>query len=168
MSIEPNLFGEMREFFDNLPEYAIAEDEEIEVIWAPRGNDLGWNRQRVANLDQTASMAVALGPDHNIRILVMERADDGDGSGRCRHPLASWEHRERRSEDHYAKFGLTLTSLVYPPGKGYGLAVQHFPDGGGTCEAITFTHADRPWKPVRHQRTRSSDPALGNRQGESH
>ena len=160
------LYSRMYSFFDRIPDYEITEDEQIQLTWAPRGGGLElWRRQYVASLEQAAVRARALGPAYDIHIWVIRRSSaDAQDSSHIQ-LLVLWRNRERWPEDHYPRPGIDMSCLRYSRGGQLGMVIQHFPDEDSTCEAVTFSHPSRPYKPVRHRITRALPPAQVDRQG---
>ncbi len=154
---DDNLSWEMRRFFDKLPEHYIDhKNEVIELTWSERGDDQEWHTRRVSNLDQAARMAVSLGPDHDVSILVRERPDGVTRAVGRTALLAVWEYRGRRPDDSYLRSDLDQVTLCYSAEWQCRVTVRQFPAGAGTCEATAFRHPYWPCRPVRRLRTETS------------
>lgn len=164
--VKDNLHERMRSFFDRIHDHEINENEAIELAWAHKDADEAWSVRYVSDLDQAARMAVALGPHYDILMRVAERTETGMRCVVPYPPLAFWRNRERRPGDFYPPPGLTFGCYSRWACGTCSEFAQHFSNGDGTCEAVTFTSAFRPYKPVSYRRTRPWLPLAPNdRQG---
>ncbi len=151
---DDNLYERMRSFFDRIDDFEIAENEVIELAWIHRDADEAWRAQYVPDLDQAALRAVALGPDHDILILVRKRLEKGVQGNASVDPLVAWRSREKRPGDHYPPPGLDFVCLSRSSDGQCRYSTQHFANGSGTCEAVMFTYPYRPYKLSTYRRTR--------------
>src|SRR5215203_2273052 len=156
-----NLYKYMSRFFGSLPSnYILAADEQIELVWMPRGKNQPTYTECFADLEQASQKAVSLGPAYDVFLQVVVEPDTTLWETDSTQLLASWYARDRRPDDHPAPDNVNIihTQLKPLPYAEPSLVyLQFYPDGDYTCVASSYLYRSRC--PIRAEKERRRKPA---------
>lgn len=144
---DDHLYEGMRRWYRRLPaHYIITPDEQIELLWCPRGKDQTLYRECFPGLKQASRRAVSLGPAYDVFLQAVVEPGTTPWNTESTHLLASWYSRDRRPDDRLVGYDgkvtlTTLTALPYAEPSLVGL--QHYPDGGSICDAVQYYYRSR-------------------------
>ena len=136
----------MRQFFDSLPPYILGSDEQVEVVWWPRGKNQPTRRECFPSLKQASARAISLGPNHDVFVQAVVEPGTTPWNSDTTQLLAAWCSRDRRPDDKLVGYdgNCTLTSLKPLPHAEPSLALlQHYPDGDYTYDAVYYYYRGR-------------------------
>jgi hypothetical protein len=133
------LYEEMRQFFRELPShYILGEEEQVELVWMPRGKNQPTHRECFPDLEQASARAVSLGPSHDVFLQAVIEPGTTPWETESTQLLACWHDvREKCGPTGVS----TLVALPYdePSQKWY----QYYSGGGYTCIAVWFYYRSR-------------------------
>jgi hypothetical protein len=161
-----NLYGEMSRFFRALPPYMLAADEQIELVYTPRGENRPTRRECFPDLEQASQRAISLGPAHNVFLQVVVEPGTTPWNTDSTQLLASWCARDRRPDDHFVgdDGNAILTELLPLPHDEPSLvAQQYYPEGSYTCVAAWYYYRSRCPERARRREAREAPPERGER-----
>ena len=142
------LYEGMRRFFWRLPDsYIITFDEQIELLWWPRGKNQPIHRECFPDLRRASQRAVLLGPAYDVFLQAVVEPGTTPWNTESTHLLASWCSRDRRPDDrligYYDGKGTLYTLKPLPYAEPSLAILQHYPDGDYTCDAVEYYYRSR-------------------------
>jgi len=144
---DDRLYEGMRRFLRRLPDhYIITSDEQIELLWSPRGKNQLLCRECFPDLKWATQRAVSLGPAYDVFLQAVVESGTTPWNTDSTHLLASWCSRDRRPDDTLVGYDgkVTLTMLkTLPYGEPSLMGLQHYPDGDYTCDAVQYYYRSR-------------------------
>lgn len=142
-----HLYEGMHRFFRRLPaDYIITPDEQIELLWGPRGKNLALHGECFPDLKQASQRAVSLGPAYNMFLQAVVEPGTTPWNTESTHLLAGWCSRDRRPDDTREGYegNIVCFELKPLPYAEPSLAfLQHYPDGDYTYDAVQYYYRSR-------------------------